>query len=250
MLELNVFSMLIFTALNVIAASLVKGSEEGRRRALKLICIALLTFNLCRYSMSPLLGKGIRIPVEFSSVAYFLTPLLLLTGIKRLQGWAVYSGLMAGFFYYTAMLLAGGKIYGEYPPYDTYISLCCHGTLYLLGLVGLKTGKPIPSDKIILPLGVGLVALNAYLLRPVADTGVRLFIYELMDGLYIKNVLPQTAWRIGLPVYYLVMASLVLLSVGLFYKLNKAQYEKTKLCAKPENTTVKSEKIAPLYKAG
>ena len=39
-------------------------------------------------------------PVEFSTVAYFAVPIILLMTKRRLHSWAAYSGLMAGFFYY------------------------------------------------------------------------------------------------------------------------------------------------------
>jgi hypothetical protein len=226
MLGLNVFSLLVFIAVNIIAAEISRKCEDKRNHILRLICLFLLTFNVCRYALSPFIGRGVKVPVEFSSVAYFIAPLFMLTRIRKLQGWAIYSGLMAGFFYYTAMIVSGGKIYGAYPPYETYISLCCHGTLYLLGAIGIKTRKPEASDGLILPLGVGLVALNAYLLRPIADVGARLLIYELMDGIFIKKLLPSSLRNNILPAYYIVISALVLLSVILFHRLNTVAYKK------------------------
>ena len=74
-------------------------------------------------------------PVEFSTVAYFAVPIILLMTKRRLHSWAAYSVLMAGFFYYMAMIAAGGMIYGQNPPLDIYISMFCHSSIYFCGFV-------------------------------------------------------------------------------------------------------------------
>ena len=226
MLGLNMFAILAFTTINIFAAYLCSCDGEKRKRILRKICFALLTLNLCRYTLSPILGYGIKIPVEFSTVSYFAVPIILLTESKRLQSWAAYSGIMAGFFYYMTMIVAGGRIYNDYPPYDTYISLCCHGTLYLCGLVGLKTDRYLSLDRYKLFGGIGFIALNAQLLRPIADNGTRLFVYELMDGIYVRQILPDVL-KSYLPIFNIALLSgFVLLTVKLFFEFNKALYEK------------------------
>ncbi len=226
MYGLNVFSLLIFAAVNIFAAMLLKSSNETRSRILRIVCAVLLSFNLCRYALALLSGMGSIFPVEYSSVAYFVVPVILLTGIKKAQSWASYSGIMAGFFYFMTLILAGGKVYADYRPNDIYISLYCHGSLYLCGLVCLKTNRFKRSDRFLLLGGNAFVALYAYLLRPIAEGKARIFIYELMDGLYVKQLFPVSAWGYLMPAYYLLMFGFLLLSVRLFFELNNAQYEK------------------------
>lgn len=242
-------SLLAFIAINLFAAALSKLSDIARRRILKKICIVLLSFNLCRYALSPMLGNGLKLPVEFSTVSYFMVPIILLTDSKKVQSWAAYSGIMAGFFYYMTMIIAGGKIYADYPPYDTYISLCCHGTLYLCGLVSLKTTRYKPSDRYILYFGVGCIALNANLLRPIADNGTRLFIYELMDGIYVRQIIPKEFMRYLTPVNIAVIAVFVLLTANLFFRLNKVQYEKHLNAIQESKPEKAAAKVLSLYTA-
>lgn len=226
LLGLNVFSLLVFISLHIFAGLLCKRSNEPRSRLLRIICIALLSFNICRYARALILGKGFIFPVEFSSVAYFAVPFILLTGIRKAQSWAAYSGIMAGFFYYMTLILAGGRVYATYLPNDIYISLYCHGTLYVCGLVCLKTNRYERSDRFALLSGNVLVAVNAYLLRPIAEGKARIFIYELMDGLYVKQLFPHAAGGALMMLYYLLIAGFLLLSVKLFFMLNKMQYER------------------------
>lgn len=226
MFGLNVFSLLVFISLNIFAVLLCKRSNESRSRLLRIICIALLLFNIVRYARALILGRGFIFPVEFSSVAYFAVPFILLTGIRKVQSWAAYSGIMAGFFYYMTLILAGGRVYATYLPNDIYISLYCHGTLYVCGLVSLKTNRYERSDRFALLCGNVLVVANAWFLRPIAEGKARIFIYELMDGLYVKQLFPNVASGVMMMLYYLLMAVLLLLSIKLFFALNKMQYER------------------------
>jgi hypothetical protein len=226
MYGLNVFSLLVFAAVNIFASVLLKRSDETKRLILRIICFGLLSFNLCRYALALLSGRGFIFPVEFSSVAYFAVPLILLTGIRKAQSWAAYSGIMAGFFYYMTLILAGGGVYADYRPNDIYISLYCHGSLYLCGLVCFKSNRFERSDRFLLLGGNACVALNACLLRPIAEGKARIFIYELMDGLYVKHLFPESAWGYLMPVYYLLMFGFILLSIRLFFRLNNLQSEK------------------------
>ena len=87
---------------------------------------------------------------------------------RRLHSWAAYSGLMAGFFYYMAMIAAGGMIYGQNPPLDIYISMFCHSSIYFCGFVTIGTEVCSAKDAPKLTLGVAWVAVRAALLRPIA----------------------------------------------------------------------------------
>ncbi len=227
MLGLNVFSLMVFTAVNLFACAICKFSEWSRTRVLRVLCIILLSLSLLRYMpLSFILAGKVTLPVEFSAVTSFTVPVVFLTGSRKMKSWAAYSGMMAGFFYFMAMIFGGGMIYAEYPPYEIYSSMFCHGTMYLCGLVALRTQKFNPSDLFKLLAGVGFVLLNALLFRSIADNGTRLFIYEIMDGRYIRQVFPEAAWGHLLPIYYIVMTGLVMLTAKLFFKLNKLQYEK------------------------
>ena len=226
LLGLNVFSLLVFVSINIFASLLCKRSNESRCRILRVVCIALLSFNVCRYARALICGMGFIFPVEFSSVAYFAVPVILLTGIRRAQSWAAYSGIMAGFFYYMTLILAGGRVYAAYMPNDIHISLYCHGTLYLCGLVSLKTNRYEHSDRFAMFCGNVLVAVNAWLLRPIAEGKARIFIYELMDGLYVRQLFPNAAGGALMTLYYFLMIGCLLLSIKLFFVLNKMQYER------------------------
>ncbi len=85
-------------------------------------------------------------------MAYFAAPALLLRRKPRLRSWAAYSGLMAGFFYYMAMILAVDP-YAADAPLEVLDSLLCHGTLYFCGFVVVRTESFRPEEASRLGLG-------------------------------------------------------------------------------------------------
>ena len=214
MYGLNAVTLVFFGCINVAAYQLCKCPEGRRRTVVRWLCAVLLSGNLLRYGIIyPFVKDVVMLPVEFSTVAYFLVPAILLTSKRRLRSWAAYSGLMAGFFYYLAMIAAGGVIYGTYATLDIYISMFCHGSIYFCGFVTIGTELCSAKDAPKLALGVAWVAIRAALLRPFVVGSDRLLIYILLDA-------------VALPVYYLAVAAFVLLTIRGFFRRNQKQYRK------------------------
>ena len=227
MYGLNAVAFVLFGCMNILAYQLCKCTESRRRKILRTLCAVLLCGNLLRYGLVyPFLLGTVRIPVEFSTVAYFAVPLILLGTKRRLHSWAAYSGLMAGFFYYMAMLLAGGPLYHTYPPEDIYISMFCHGTLYVCGFTAVCTEAYSPKEASLLLLGVLLVAAWAALFRPMEAGRERMLIYILLDAAAVKQMLSQSVWALAVPAYYICLSGLIGLTVWGFFRLNRRQYRR------------------------
>ncbi len=227
MYGLNAVALVFFGCINVLAYRLCKCPEGRRRRVIYALCAVLLAGNLFRYAVVyPFIRGVVMLPVEFSAVSYFVVPAILLTSRKKLHSWAAYSGLMAGFFYYMAMIAAGGLIYGTKAPVDVYISMFCHGTVYFCGFVAIGTEACSEKDAPKLALGVALVAAHAAILRPFVAGSDRLLIYILLDAAAVKQLLPHSTWAVALPVYYLAAAALVLLTIRGFFRRSQKQYHR------------------------
>lgn len=227
MYGLNAVALVFFGCINVLAYQLCKRPETQRRRIVLALCAVLLGGNVLRYSVVyPFVLGVVKLPVEFSTVAYFVVPMILLTSRRKLHSWAAYSGLMAGFFYYLAMITVGGVLYGTDAPLDIYISMLCHGAIYFCGFVTIGTEHCSVADAPKLALGVALVGVRAVMLRPLVVGSDRLLIYILLDASVVRQLLPQSTWTVALPVYYIALAAFVLLTIRGFFRRNDAQYRK------------------------
>ena len=225
MYGLNAVALIVFGAVNLFAVRLCKAQERTRRLATRLICAALLLGSVLRYVLTPLLGGPLKIPVEFSTVAYFIVPIIMLL-CTRGRAWAAYSGLMAGFFYYIAMITVGGRLYEAYVPWELYVSMLCHGALYLTGLVAAGTERYRKAGWLGLAFGVACVAAWAALMRPFAGGSGRMLIYELLDAAWLRPFVSAGALSAWMPAYYAAMSGLVLLTIFGFYRKNGARYRR------------------------
>ncbi len=214
---LNLLALAAFALIQLLALRVSHGPAAQRRRIVRTLCWVLLAGNLARYLIVyPFFGGGARLPAEFSTVAYFAVPAILLAGCETLESWAAYAGLMAGFFYYAAMILAGGTIYGADPLRNTCISLFCHGTLYFCGFV-TASARHYPRRELgKLLAGVGLVALRAAAMRPLVAGSGRMLIYILLDAVPVQALCPDGALPAALAVYYVLLAVFVVLTAEWF----------------------------------
>lgn len=97
---------------------------------------------------------------------------------------------MAGFFYYAAMILLSGRLYGAWPVRDVVFAMYSHGTLYVCGQVIIGTRPFRARDGGKLLGGVTYVSLRAVLLRPLMKGAEALLIYMLLDGALVQRFLP------------------------------------------------------------
>ena len=71
----NALALLLFACIHWAARRLCRAPAARRNRILKTLCALLLGGNLFRYCVfHPLIQGTVRIPVEFSTVAYIAVP--------------------------------------------------------------------------------------------------------------------------------------------------------------------------------
>jgi len=212
-IALNVFTLLVFIGIFVGINNVKELSEKTKNKVVRNVSLILLSINIIKL----VLVDGF-IPVEFSTVSYYVVPIILLLRIKKLEIWAVYAGLMAGFFYYATMMIQGGVIYETYPPLNIHTSLLCHGSLLFLSIFKLKTSTFSIKERYKLVIGLVLMVGWAVYMRQFLIIEERLFIYELIDAKYIKAFTSNIIVLFG---YYVVLMYLVLRTTKLVFNLNK-----------------------------
>ena len=107
-----------------------------------------------------------------------------------------------------------------------YISMFCHGSIYFCGFVTIGGAVCSAKDAPKLALGVARMAIRAAILRPFVVGSEQLLIYILLDAAAIRQLIPERAWSVALPVYYLAAAAFVLLAIRGFFRRNQKQYRR------------------------
>ena len=191
-------------------------NEKQKNIILNIISAFLLCFNIFRYAIQSFKTGVMRIPVDFSSVSYFLLPAIVLMRLSALRVWAAYSGVLAGSGYFLFMSIFGDIAYVGYNPSSIVFALLCHGALLICGLLIISEKEFSPFTGWIITIGLIGISLHAFLLRDHFSGGKGIFIYELLFAFRPISFLGRGI----IPFYYLLLFALVIISFNLFYRLN------------------------------
>lgn len=218
MVNINLLSSIVLVLLVFYVLFMIKQPKHVRDRILKIQLVPILVYNIILSFV--FWGK---IPVEFSTINYFIVPIIVLFGIKKLDVWAVYAAMMAGFFYYFSMIIDGNGIYGDYPPYTVYASIYNHGAFLSFAFIKLATERFERNQRFILWGGLLLCIAWALVLRPFVNPALqpgRIFIYEILLAYLVRYTLPATIpW--GYPLYYIGLFLFLDTSTRSVYWLNR-----------------------------
>ena len=217
---LNVVSFFCLILFILEMRYLLKVDKNKRDLVLKIQLLLVLGYNIAIHIIQ--WGKT---PVEFSTVTYFVVPVIVLFNFDKVKNWAVYSSLLSGFFYYVSMILFGQYLYGHFPAYSVYTSIFNHGTVLTFAIVSLMTIEFKRSDRYIIWIGLALNCIWSLSLRPIVNHPGRIFIYEILDANVVKHFLPNNL-GIGLPIYYVLLILVLYYSASLVHGLNTKMLKK------------------------
>ncbi|PAT01114.1 hypothetical protein CI105_08265 [Candidatus Izimaplasma bacterium ZiA1] len=218
MYGLNTFALLIVIGILYFVSIVSKEKEYMQNRIILVLSILLISINGYMFYLRPK-----EIPVEFSTITYFVSSVIFILRIKYIEIWAVYSAVMAGVFYYLTVLVTGGNTYEFYSHSNVYIALFSHGSLLFMGLLKLKTTKYNQNLSFVIIIGNLLILAWALYIRPAITYNERIFIYELIDGKYL-NQLDTSFIFIIKPVYYILVSFFVYKSSKVIFKVNEKLY--------------------------
>lgn len=220
--NLNLISFICLILFFIFIKVIIRKPLYIRDAFLKTQLLIILLYNIAIIIIFPY-----KVPVEFSTLSYFLVPIIVLFNIKDLRIWAVYTALLSGAGYYISMILYGNVLYSSFPVYSVVTSLFNHGSLLAFALVSLGNDKFKKSERKIIWGGLLFNALWALSIRHLILHPGRIFIYEIMDGFIVKTFFPNMLY-IFYPIYYICLVYLLFISPKLIFGLGRVLQPKTK----------------------
>ncbi len=213
----NVVSAAVPAVILIAVRRLLFVSERVKRRVLNAFCVLLLAFNIIRYTFESVNNDRVRIPVEFSAVTYFVLPIIVLLRLNFIRSWGAYAGVLAGACYFLNGIFLGARVYAGYSIFSITASVICHGALLFCGLLLISEKRYKKHTGWIIIGGLVLSGLRVLLLRNWFYGGKGIFIYELLFA-YIPSAI---FGKEIIPLYYVLLFGLVVISIKLFYMLNE-----------------------------
>ena len=212
---LNILSMICIVLFYFYTRFLLKKPKVFQYKVIKIQLFLVLMYNLVIHIVVPT-----KIPIELSTISYFVVPVILYFNIRKLNVWAVYAAFVSGFFYYISMVLAGDAMYGNFPIYSYSTSLFNHGTLVVYSIIVAKDVTFKPKEIHIIHIGLLLTMGYALLMRPIITHPGRIFIYMIMDADLVKNYFLDMK-MIAYPIYYILFGLFLYFSGYVVFLLNR-----------------------------
>lgn len=214
MTHLNFISIVCLLIFIYYIKVMLTKSEKTRNILLNTQLAIVLFYNIFIIIIFPF-----KVPVEFSTISYFIVPFIAIFNIKDLKIWAAFAALLSGAGYYISMIFFGNDLYSAFPVYSVVTSLFNHGSLLAYAIITILTIEIKKLDKYILAVGVAFNCLWALILRPfVLHPGV-IFIYEILDATLVTRYITEFQ-LFFIIIYFIVFIGIVYLTMKLMYIAN------------------------------
>lgn len=214
-------NLIVVILLLTIAFFISRTCLKFKKMLLPSIAMILLVYKIAEYSYYIINLEVDKIPIEFSTLAYFLFGIVILFKIKELYPVAAFASFISGIGYLLVFIFMGDQYIHIHGFYSTLIALSSHFIL-LLGSVLLKN-IAIATYKDIKYIIIYTVLYLIYvgIMNMIIDYSQSyLFINLLLKADILRNMLStQDIAAFAYWLYYIIIVSIYLLVIFIFFKI-------------------------------
>lgn len=212
----NIISFISFIIMILLSKLLEKTPKQ--EIILRSISILLFIYKFIHYIIENINGN-IAIPVEISSISYFLMFIILIFKIKSLYCVGAFYGIMAGLGYFLFYTLLGFTVLNHFTIKDILIGCFSHGYLLICGIYFYKNYKFTNAEKSKIWITLFAMLCWGLVFYDVQTRGIT-FIYYIIKPQFLfmfNNMIFNILVIIS---YYAILATAFYFVVKLFFKLN------------------------------
>ena len=221
----NTTSIVSFVALFVLGKVLPK-SKYGEK-ILWVASLAVFIYKTVYYILQNVKGV-LSIPVEISSISYFLTTVIFVFRIKKLHIVGAFFGIMSGLGYFLFYSVAGFTVINAIVVKDFLISCVMHGYLLVCGMYLFQKNKFHYSETNKIWITIFVMLCWALVFYDFEMRGLT-FIYYVIKPQFLL-LFENMGWNALLFVlYYTLIIIMFFFILKVFIKIN--QNEKKKVVA-------------------
>ncbi|BCR36659.1 hypothetical protein [Mariniplasma anaerobium] len=215
----------IIIALNAILSAILMSRVQKKKKRMLLLSIAflLLIYKITEYTIYGLNLEIGKIPIEFSTLSYFLFGITILFHIKTFYPVAAFASFISGIGYLIAFIFIGEQYVLVNGLYTTIVSFTSHFILFF-GSILLKSFFEIKKEHIKYILIYTVIYL-IYVI--IVNSFVNLdnsflFIQILLKADILAYLMPSQATDgFAYFIYYFSIFMIYRLTLSIFYKIFK-----------------------------
>ena len=191
---------------------------EKEEQIYRILSIIIFVYKLAYYVIINIKGQ-FSVPIEISTITYFLMAVILMFKIKKLYVVGSFFGILAGIGYFVFYLCAGFTLQNSFLLKDVILGCFSHGYLLISGIYLFRNNDFKKSE---LPkLWITIFAMLCWALV-FYDMGVQgiTFIYYIIKPMFLLTSITSLNIIILIS-YYVILAVLFRLVIELFFWSNE-----------------------------
>lgn len=191
---------------------------------LRIISIVITIDKLANYIIQNIHGN-IAIPVEISTLTYFLMCIILTFKIKSLYCVGSFYGIMAGLGYYLFYSILGFTVRNDFIIRDIVIGCFTHGFLLISGIHIFRTHYFKEEEKLRIWITIFAMLSWSLVFYDVQMRGIT-FIYYIIKPTYLFIFQAMSLNFILIMLYYALLVTAFYFVIKIFFRINNNQYNK------------------------
>lgn len=199
--------------------------EKSKKKEiiLKVISIILFLYKSTYFIVQNVKGN-LSVPIEISTITYFLMIVVLVFKIKSLYAVSSFFGIMAGLGYFAFYILFGFTINGVFSVKSILLGCLYHGYLLISGIFLFKNNTFNEIDRKKIWIAIFAMLSWALVFYDIEMRGIT-FIYYIIKPKFLFIFGNMSLNVLLLIAYYILLVIAFYFAVKLFIKLNN-NYEK------------------------
>lgn len=163
------------------------------KRVLLLLSLFLFLYKTIEYTLYALHLEPSKIPVEYSTITYFLLSIVVIFQLDSLKPLASFMGIISGLGYVIVFIFLGSSYLKHQGLYITSMAFINHSIVFWGGLILLRTERFQKMDykKIMVFTMIYLIYVTT-LQELVEFKQPYIFILMLLDGNLIERMIPSS----------------------------------------------------------
>lgn len=198
-----------------------------RKHLIFIAALFLFFFKTIEYTSYALTFQMDKIPVEFSTITYFVFSLTILFNLKFLKPFATFSAFISGTGYLLSFIFLGQYYFEVLPTFNATMAFIDHGLLFMASILMMRNDfyrNATTRNLMWLSAFYMVYALLVNYIVPYSDQYI--FIRMLLSGQLIHYVLPSLELNAYMyMLYFLLIIGGFRLIIWLFHTLNKHIYD-------------------------
>jgi len=213
----NIISCVSFFLMLILSKILEKTRKS--ELILRIISIILFTYKVIYYIAENVKGN-ISIPVEISSISYFLMFVILTFKIKKLFGVGAFFGIIAGLGYFSFYALFGFTLANSFTTKQILIGCFSHGYLLVSGLYLFKNNKFDEKEQLYIWITILAMLCWSLVFYDIEMRGIT-FIYYIIKPEFLFVFSNMIFNVLLLILYYGILITAFYFVIKMFFNFNK-----------------------------